>query len=374
MSKQRPRASAPASAPAPARVRYGPGIIRETPHGTFAAFVSTGHQTCLRCTLKTLADAKAWIVSAASGATPLTPTQAADAAAALALLPRGVTLAECAKYWQSRHPSARQSLTVAAAWDKYAAAVADGQITLRPRTLQSYRAAWSRLASRDPDRPLSAVDASTIEAAIASPSPVQRNGLLRALSAVYGYLVAQECAAASPCASVRPARVPRSVPRVLSVADARAAMRLAADAHPAAVPALALGLFAGLRPDEALRIRPAAIRNGYVILSPRETKTADARNIPVRPNLKKWLARYPVPPTGISARAVKAFRAAWRASGHDWPADVCRHSYATYAYEQTQDAAAVAATMGHVGTDIFFRHYRALAPAGSGRQFFRIEP
>jgi hypothetical protein len=51
-----------------------------------------------------------------------------------------------------------------------------------------------------------------------------------------------------------------------------------------------------------------------------------------------------------------------------------RHSFATYAYEMTKNAAHVAAEMGHQGTDVFFRHYRAMARPGDGTEFFKIEP
>jgi len=43
-------------------------------------------------------------------------------------------------------------------------------------------------------------------------------------------------------------------------------------------------------------------------------------------------------------------------------------------YELTKNAAAVAADMGHHGTDIFFKHYRALAHPGDGEKWFAINP
>lgn len=361
-----------------ARLRYGPGIIRQTPRGTFAAFVSLGHGQCRRRVLKTLAEAKAWVVAAAQSgnAATLDTAQAADAQAALAILPDGITLSEAARYWKRCHPDARAAVTLPEAWEIYEAAMA---ANLRPRTLQSYRAAWARLAASMPESAtVSAIDEGRISRIIdAAPSAIARNGLLRALSAVCGHLAAQHYLAANPCADIRPSRVDKGVPVAFSVPDVRSALDLAARRFPAAVPALALGFFAGLRPAEALRIRPAeALRNGYIRLTPAMTKTADARSVAIRPNLAAWLKAFPVPRGGLSERAVKAFRAAWKRSrkGRDWPHDVCRHSYATYAYEATRDAAAVAAEMGHVGTDVFFRHYRAMARPGDGARFFSILP
>jgi len=51
-----------------------------------------------------------------------------------------------------------------------------------------------------------------------------------------------------------------------------------------------------------------------------------------------------------------------------------RHSYASYAYDLTRDAALIASEMGHHGTDIFFRHYRGLVEPGAGAKFFNILP
>ena len=51
-----------------------------------------------------------------------------------------------------------------------------------------------------------------------------------------------------------------------------------------------------------------------------------------------------------------------------------RHSYASYAYDLTRDAALVASEMGHRGTDIFFRHYRGLVTPGDGARYFNLLP
>ena len=69
----------------------------------------------------------------------------------------------------------------------------------------------------------------------------------------------------------------------------------------------------------------------------------------------------------------QAKKAVRRAFG-PWPQDVARHSYASYAYEECKDAVRVASEMGHAGTEVFFRHYRALAAPGSSAEYFAILP
>ncbi|MCL1920375.1 MAG: tyrosine-type recombinase/integrase, partial [Kiritimatiellaeota bacterium] len=167
---------------------------------------------------------------------------------------------------------------------------------------------------------------------------------------------------------------------ILAVAQAEALLRTAEAEHPEAVPYLALGLFAGIRPGELHRMTAASIRteSGYIMLTGAETKTSDARTIRIRPNLAEWLAAHH-PADRIAAlsprrhqRLISEIRSV--AGIREWQPDVMRHSFATYAYELEKDAAHIAAEMGHHGTAVFFRHYRALALPGDGAAFFSIMP
>ena len=114
----------------------------------------------------------------------------------------------------------------------------------------------------------------------------------------------------------------------------------------------------------------------YITLGASQTKTASARTVAIRPNLRAILDRHPVRESVTQGLSPDRFRkvlvAVVKASGIQWTQDVLRHSFASYAYELSRDAPATAYEMGHRGTDIFFRHYRGLVPPGSGNAFFSL--
>ncbi len=351
------------SAAAKRRWRYGPGIITLNERGTYSCFVSLGHGKCRRAVLKTVAEAKAWIT------TDSKPDQllVEEAAEARSRLPQDVSLLDAVEFWLE-HNKARVQKRLSDAWEEYRSAVKD---SLRARTFQSYEAVVRRLSSRYGDKPVSFFTRDRIQAFVDEMTKQTRNFTLRSLSPLFSFCVEQGYVERNPCAFVRRAKVEKRAPAVLSVKRAAALMRFVSNYAPRLVPYYAVGLFAGVRPQELLQIQRADFKNGYIFISEKVAKTGDARSVPVMPNLGAWLARFPFPAAGFNATQVKRFRAS---AGLRLPQDVLRHSYATYLYELKKDAAFVASTMGHAGTAVFFSNYRALAAPGDGERFFSILP
>jgi hypothetical protein len=56
-----------------------------------------------------------------------------------------------------------------------------------------------------------------------------------------------------------------------------------------------------------------------------------------------------------------------------WPADALRHSWVTYRFALTGDAARTASEAGH-DQAVLHRHYRALATKAQAGAFFAIRP
>ncbi len=349
------------------RWAYGPGFITETPQGTYSCFVALGHGKRRRAVVKTLSEAKAWILAGTAGEAP-DRLIVEDALRARARLPDGVSLEDAARYYAEHHKAAASRTSLAEAWAIFEP---EARASVGPRTLAKYRNAATRLAAAFPGVYVGDLDSARIEDFLRPVTPTARNNLLAGLSVFFNFCVARGMADESPLRTVRKARIRKAPPSIFTVDEARAILDTARKTAPATVPYFALCLFAGLRPEEAMRMRPANILNGYVVLTAKETKTGDARTVPILPNLAAWLDAYPMTADRFSARAVKALRAA---VGFPWKQDGARHSYASYLFERTKDAAAVAATMGHVGTEVFYRHYRALAAPGTGEAYFSIRP
>ena len=126
-----------------------------------------------------------------------------------------------------------------------------------------------------------------------------------------------------------------------------------------------------------MRLRPCDIGREYITLTASQTKTIHARTVPIQPNLRAILDRS-LSPTArlIIPCSPSRFRhhlcALIATLPFAWSQDILRHSYASYRYEQTRNAAATASEMGHTGTEIFFQHYRGLVSPGGGLAFFSV--
>ena len=377
----------------PKSVRYGPGRYTPAPNGRgYDCSVCLGG-TRHRARMPDEAAARAWIdateASAAAALPALTRAQLIDARHALSLLPEGVTLADAARAWTK----ASGAIPSDPLSDCAAAFLAERRATgLRPATLDLYRQAARRLIRSAGDLPAAELTRAHIEALLAGLTPQARNGLLRHLGAFLSWCAATGRIPANPAASIPKAIVSEPPRGIITPRQTAGLLACAAAARPDLVPYLALGFFAGIRPDELGRLRGGRIGAEYILLDGSVTKTRDTRSVEIRPNLRAWLDAHPPPPekpvAPLSRRrlydALRRVRAATLGLAekandpalavNDWPADCARHCYATYAYELTRDAALVASELGHKGVQVFFAHYRALAHPGDGEKYFAITP
>lgn len=154
------------------------------------------------------------------------------------------------------------------------------------------------------------------------------------------------------------------------------------------VPAIALGLFAGMRPNEILRMDWSMIdwQRGIIDAPASITKTAQQRDIPLSDNLVAWLSPYAKRFGRVcdlsEGRAREAITAAGQLAGicgegaphKAWPKDCLRHSYGSYEYARTENAPQTAARMGHMDVKTFFKYYRNRVPQTEGEAFGQIRP
>lgn len=358
--------------PAKRTTRYGHGTIARATNGRgFDASVYVAGVR-RRARLPTLGEAKAWLDAQDPGdAVTLTAAQLRDAKTALALLPPGATLTQAAQAFA-------KTATLQGTITDLLAAFAAARKDLRPKTLQGYREAVARARRAIGDN-LSGYSTDALRAFLAPLTPATHNLILRSLSAVFSWGAKNGLLPHNPAEGLATVRTTAPRRAILTIEQAEALLAHAQAHVPRALPYLPLCLFAGLRPAECLRLTPADVGPEYILLTEAHTKTASARTVHVRPNLRAWLDAYPIPAEGPAhglseGRFKRALTALAKAAGVPWPQDVLRHSFASYAYELTRDAAATAFEMGHQGTAIFFRHYRGLVPPGAGQRFFSIRP
>ncbi len=208
----------------------------------------------------------------------------------------------------------------------------------------------------------------------------------RILSLVFGFAVREGYIPANPMAAVEKTKVvPRPV-GILAPQEARLLLAAAAahkfDEHgtpaqlSAILPVIALGLFAGLRPEETYWLEWSQVDWERRQLDITKGKTAARpRYVPIHPTLLMWLEPYRqwegrVAPTAMFRTLAKIRR---KADLFSWPKDVLRHSYASYTLPLDPDVHTLAAKMGN-SVAVIHKHYRRPVRAELAHEFWNILP
>jgi len=139
---------------------------------------------------------------------------------------------------------------------------------------------------------------------------------------------------------------------------------------------LIIGGFAGLRPNEAMRLDWNEIdtKRGYIRVRGGKSKTGAKRLVPILPNLAAWLSAI-----ADASGPVFTFNANERAQyfarkqGVEIPFDGLRHSFGTFRVAATGDVARTALEMGN-SARIIAKHYDAVVTPEEGRAWFGILP
>ncbi len=207
--------------------------------------------------------------------------------------------------------------------------------------------------------------------------PQSRLNYRRALHALFNFAMARQFARENPAKGTGRPKVFSREPGVLTPAQFE---RLLNAADERLRPALAIGGFAGLRPAEIRRLTWEAVNleERHVSVSAMTSKTASRRLVPICDNLLAWLLTAPKrvgPVCSVSFAIERDLTVAAReAAGiKKWPADALRHSWVTYRFALTGDAARTAAEAGH-DQAVLHRHYRALATKTQAEAYFAIRP
>jgi len=160
--------------------------------------------------------------------------------------------------------------------------------------------------------------------------------------------------------------------RILTPSECEA--MLAACATPDERRAVALLLWAGIRPDaesgEIARLDWEDVGKSEIYVPQDVSKTGSDRHIPITPRLRRELAGRPKSGCAIPAGWKRAYQRIRKAAGVSGQ-DVTRHTFASnYLAAFGEDKAKSA--MGHTaGSSTLFRHYRRAVTEAAGKAFFR---
>ena len=332
-----------------------------------------------------LAALEKWVdgeIKARACVRQLTAAENADAVAALATLPGGVTLLEAAQAW-CRSAGTCEPITIGEAREAYLSSLAAAG--RRPATVSGARnitAALLPFAELAPD----ALTFSEAEKIVrARKSAVTQNNVRRVLGCFFNWMKRRKYASANPFAEIEKAFEDERGIAAYSPADTARLFAEAEEKFPEMVAAMALSFFAGVRTSGLDRMRPEDVRleSGEICLPGWASKTRRAYYAPISPTLGAWLAAYPPRAHGPRGAVLPFGKSRWHArsralhaaAGVAMVPNGGRHSFATYTYALEGDAMKTAAAMGHFGdAQTLVRHYRALADRDSAVAYFGILP
>ena len=316
-----------------------------------------------------------------------------DAEAAFALLqPYGKTLIEAAEFYLANLDVVTSTKTVAeVVAELLDTKEQDGRAARYLRDLRFRLQAFSK-SEEFQQVPLHEITVGQIDDWLRrlNGGAVNRNNYRRLLSVLFSFAVKRRYALKNPVAEVEVANVEVTKPGILTLPEARA---LLAAATPDFVPVVALGLFAGLRPEsEVWRLDWSHIDLEERTIDVQKSKNvASHRFVRINDNLFEWLkphAKKKGPLTLLDEpyfrrmretreRAVKKLEEENKPFDNlqDWPSDCLRHTYASNHYAAFKNAADSAEQLGHGGNiRMFFRHYRNRVRAVDALAFWQIFP
>ena len=283
----------------------------------------------------------------------------------------GATIVQAAEEYARRHPKT-QGETFRQTCDRYLANMEAEE--RRPASIDDKRGKFARLCEGLGDRTTASIDRLDIEQWIAGKG--YKNGTAHA------YKGAAKTLTAFFKGEKRQHRnADEKPPETWNVKTVADLFTKAESFTPELVPALAVLFFAGLRPNEMLRLTWDQIDlAGRVIrLTGDVTKTRTMRNVEIADNLRAWLTAYRgTGPLVASLGCYRKMRETLmeKCGLAEWPTDVARHTFATLHYATHKNAATTMAQLGHFGNpQTFVTHYKGIpVTAADAAAFWKIKP
>lgn len=202
--------------------------------------------------------------------------------------------------------------------------------------------------------------------------------------AAFAWAVRREMLAKSPFDALEKRKITaRESVDVYTPREAERLLAACVGKYAAARPAVAILLFAGVRPTELTKLTWDDIRRDgkgetHIRISASIAKTRQIRLVRVRPTLLAFLrtsGRHKKSEKIIPKNWTRISRAIREAAGISNRPDAARHSFASYALAAGEAIADVESDLGHAaGSDVLFRHYRAAVTPSAAEKYWAIAP
>ena len=353
-----------------------------------AAICINGRQHLKR--VKSRQQARQWFLimeTQSTKASNLTFAQLNDAANALDLLFKAgaaLSLTEVASQWLQGVPRASEGKQSPSLKDAMAEYAERSKARVAEKTLKGYmlmlRHFEKDIGEQTEVATFSKADAVRYLDRFLDRPPTWR-AYQRTLSKFFAEAVKMEWTMVNPFANLDAPKCKPPERKFLTVPDTETAIQSVLKRKPSLIHFLTLGLFAGIRPIESLRLTSKNINldTGYIHLDAGITKSHSfkERVVPINDTLRAWIEAYPfgekpVPSTNIN-QVAKALQVCAAKDGWEKTPDVLRHSWCTYQFALTGNSFETASWAGH-SEAVCQRHYRGRVTREEALKYFAILP
>jgi integrase/recombinase XerD len=321
----------------------------------------------------------------------LEPAEREDARKALEFLkPHGVSLREAARFYLDNLDVIQsQKFVPEVVKELLTAKRQDGR---SDRYIRDIRVRLTAFGEAFKDRLVHDIKTAELESYLRSltAGPVSRNNVRRLLGVLFSFAVKRRYALSNPAKETERANAVIEKPGILTLDEVPS---LLTSATPEILPAIVIGLFAGLRPEsEIWRLDWSSIDLEERTIDVGKSKNvASHRFVKISDNLAEWLKPYfkgsgRVSPTKagyfdrVRLTREKAAKRREENGGNasnlrDWSSDCLRHTYASYHFGAFKNAHETAEQLGHGRSlTMFYRHYRNRVKEVDAQAFWEIRP
>lgn len=246
---------------------------------------------------------------------------------------------------------------------------------LRPGSIKVLKCILNQFAKGREAMPLAAVGVRDIESWLAqrTEKPMTRQSNIGRLSALFSYHVRRDNIALNPCRKLERTRIDHTAPVILTPAQAETLLQFTPPRFRAYV---VLGMFAGIRPEELLKLTWDAVCLDTKTVTVSLAKTRRRRIVPLEPCAVALLAKLKprlasdISPPASSVRYFKRLAARHLGFTH-WPHDLLRHTAASYLLALHGDAGKVSARLGN-SSAILLTHYHTPVKKSDCERFWSL--
>ena len=199
------------------------------------------------------------------------------------------------------------------------------------------------------------------------------------LGTFFAWAIDHKHALVNPASKVRRPKLDPREPSIFTPDEVRSFFAKLVEHYPERVPFYALGIFAGIRPEEIRRTTWSEIHWGdnLIEVGAAKAKGRKRRFVDLQPNARKWLewaqSRDGRLPDSMGNGSYQRIRR--KCEVFDlWCDDIMRHTFASMHLAAFGDETSLQRQMGHDDKETLFNHYRALVKPVVAASFWRIEP